>query len=262
VRRRDFLSHGLAAAAGVAIGQWPRAWEPSAPATDGVRLPDFSRSFVINTAPFNSVRFWIESRTTLIDGSAQTVFYQCGSMKAEDTFADRDLFYPDNWDFMPIFSSAGHALLLRRRATVGDRDREIVTDIWGVPRIEVVEAPYRELTSWVAMRDTTAAGTPLVTRTTIEGHDGLRAVIECPTKTMNISLEAERYQVDVGPVALPDVEHRHDQPLDGIRLAFLAFTSGDWVSFITQQPAPVGGVQVYHYAEPFDMPAVNEVFAL
>jgi len=269
VKRREFLSHGLAAGAGVALGQLPQAWERLTSRTKRLvsavyadaELPDFSRSFVINTASFNSVRFAIESRTTLVEGPTETVFYQCGAMKAEDTFVDRNLFYPDNYDFMPIFASSGSVLLLRRGPTVQVGDRQIVRNHWGPPRIRVHESPYRELTSWVAMRKATAAAIPLVTRTTIEASDGRHVTIECPTRTMNMSLEAERYQVDVGPVALPDLEHRHEEPLDDLRLAFIAFSGGDRVSIITQEQYAVGAVEVYHYRDPFDLPAVNKVFA-
>ena len=56
---------------------------------------DYGTSFVCNSAPFNAVRFWIESRTTIIDDAAgvSTEFYQCASCKSENTFAHKDLFH-------------------------------------------------------------------------------------------------------------------------------------------------------------------------
>ena len=53
---------------------------------------DFGRSFFCNTAEFNSVRMWIESRTTIIDpkSGASTVYYQGASCKSENTFGEKD----------------------------------------------------------------------------------------------------------------------------------------------------------------------------
>lgn len=65
---------------------------------------DYGRSFICNTALCNAVRFWMESRTILIDDKAgtQTEFYQCGSCKSENTFSEKNLFCKDNYDFLPI----------------------------------------------------------------------------------------------------------------------------------------------------------------
>ena len=66
---------------------------------------DYGRSFVIGRAPANEVRFWVESRTRWIDERAGTHedYVQCGSCKSEDTFAEKDLFLRDNYDFLPVF---------------------------------------------------------------------------------------------------------------------------------------------------------------
>src|SRR5688500_13851288 len=77
--RRTFLATGLAAAC-IAGAVSPAVAEESA-LVDGLTCLDYGRSFICNTAKFNSVRFWVESRTVLIDGDARTEFYQCGSCK-------------------------------------------------------------------------------------------------------------------------------------------------------------------------------------
>ena len=61
---------------------------------------------------------------------------------------------------------------------------------------------------------------------------GLRALIEYPVKTMNISLENSLYQVDTGPVAIPDLTKRYDPPLDSLRLAFVAFNAPTFADFV------------------------------
>jgi hypothetical protein len=110
---------------------------------------DYGRSFVCTSADFNSPRFWIESRCRIIDDESGTTedFYQCGSCKSEDTFAEKDLFYEDNYDFLPVFGRE-HGIMFRRKAWLNENYKTVypVGDMWGGPRLHVVEpADVREL---------------------------------------------------------------------------------------------------------------------
>ena len=233
---------------------------------------DYGRSFICNTAPFNAVRFWVESRARIIDDKAGswTDYYQCGSCKSEHTFAEEGLFHEDNYDFLPILGD-GRWLVFRRTVGLSEAYRKItpVEELWGTPVLKLREAPEAVLLdTWDAIRDATAAALPIVTQTEIANAEtGLRAIIECPTKTMNVSLEDRLYQVDTGPVAFPDLTKRYDPEIDCLRLAFVAFNAPDFADFVLEQPTPVtenGDAQckTYHYANPFSLPAKNRVFAL
>jgi hypothetical protein len=237
-----------------------------------VRCLDYGLSFVCGTAAFNSVRFWVESRTTIIDDKtgASSDFYQCASCKSEDTFAKENLFYKDNYDFLPILGE-GRWLIFRRPARLSPTYRQIrkVEDVWGAPNLRLREATdVTVLETWEQIRDATAAGLPIVTQTEISNTEaGLRAVIECPTKTMNVSLDKRMYQVDTGPVALPDLTKRYDPLIDCLRLAFIAFNAPHFADFVVEQPTPViedgqEKCQVYHYSSPFSLPAKNLVLAV
>ena len=86
---------------------------------------DYGRSFLIGKGRTNEVRFWIESRTRVIDereGISED-FYQTASCKSENTFHKRDLFQRDNYDYLPIFS-AKYGLIFRRPARLSARYRE------------------------------------------------------------------------------------------------------------------------------------------
>ena len=89
---------------------------------------DYGLSFICNTAPANAVRFWVESRTRLIDDAtgAWTDYYQCASCKSEHTFAEKDLFSQDNYDFLPILGD-GRYLIFRRPARLNDQYRTVKT---------------------------------------------------------------------------------------------------------------------------------------
>jgi hypothetical protein len=247
-------------------GSAPRA------SPDAIRCLDYGLSFVCGTASFNCVRFWVESRTTLFDQAAGTarVFYQCASCKSENTFAEKDLFIEDNYDFLPILGD-GQWLIFRRPARISPTYRQVRTEaqMWGAMNLRLREAsPVTVLKTWEQIRDATAAGLPLVSQTKIACADtGLHAVIECPVKTMNISLDKQMYQVDTGPVALPDLTRRYDPPIESLRLAFIAFNSSHFADFVVEQPTPVvedgqEKCQMYHYCGPFSLPAENVLLAV
>ena len=240
--------------------------------TSNARCLDFGLSFICGTAEFNAVRFWVESRTTIVDeqAGATAVYYQCASCKSENTFAPKDLFPADNYDFLPILG-AGRWLIFRRHAYLNADYRQVrtVENSWG-PTVMKLRYPsaVRELATWEAISDATAAGMPIVSQTTLRNDElGLRATIECPVKTMNVSLKDRLYQVDTGPVALPDLSKRYDEPLDALRLAFVAFNAPDFADFVVEQPTPVveDGVErcrIHHYSSPISQPARNVLLAL
>lgn len=236
---------------------------------------DYGRSFVCNTAAFNSVRMWIESRTIIIDENSgkERIYYQGGSCKSENTFGEKDLFYEDNYDFLPIFGD-GKVLVFRRHSNVR-KDKEYrsikkMEDMWGANPNIVLPKPksIKELKSWNEIEKATAEGTPIVTQTEFRNEEtGLRAIIECPCKTMNISHPKKMYQVDTGPVALPDLSQRYSEMMDGIRLAYIAFNTDDFADFVIEVPTIIykGSRevdQVYHFSERISLKTSNKLFAV
>lgn len=275
--RRSFLRTSLTAASGVVIARSSVgcAGSPIPPdAPDGKPCIDYGQSFFCNTAEFNSVRMWIESRTTIVDpkSGTSTVYYQGASCKSENTFGEKDLFYKDNYDFLPIFGD-GKVLVFRRHVNKrDDRYRTIkkMEEMWGGNPVIYAPAPkvVTELDTWEKIRDATAAGIPIVTQTEISNADtGLSAIIECPCKTMNISHSKKMYQVDSGPVALPDLTRRYDIQIDCLELAFIAFNAPHFADFVIETLTPIIDGEkevatVYHYSETTTMTAKNKVFAL
>jgi hypothetical protein len=233
---------------------------------------DYGLSFIGNPASFNAVRFWVESRTTIIDAEAGTrvEYYQCGSCKSEHTFAETNLFVEDNYDFLPILGD-DEWLIFRRPCRMSDNYRQVrkVDDIWGKPILQLREGKrVSVLKTWEQIRDTTAAGIPLVSQTEIHNSEtGLRAIIECPIKTMNISLDDKLYQVDTGPIAFPDLKKRYEKPIECLSLAFVAFNTPHFADFVIEQPTPVIQdeeelCKVYHYSSPISLEAENRVLAV
>lgn len=260
-----------AAAASVVTLAAARAHAAEAPALEMTPL-DYGRSFICCTAAFNAVRFWVESKTRIIDSNSGTWtdYYQCASCKSENTFAERDLFMEDNYDFLPILGK-DRWLVFRRTVRLSDRYRTVksTAEMWGAPNLKLAEAQdVTVLDTWEQIRDATAAALPLVTQTEIANAEtGLRAIIECPTKTMNVSIEKQLYQVDTGPVAFPDLTSRRDPEIECLSLAFVAFNAPGFADFVIEQPTRVSeetgpDCQVYHYSNPVSFSAKNRVLAL
>lgn len=107
-----------------------------------------------------------------------------------------------------------------------------------------------------------------MTQTELQNEEtGLRAIIECPTKTMNVSIEKQLCQVDTGPVAYPDLSKRDEPPIDCLSVAFIAFNAPDFADFVIEQPTPVlidgeEKTQTCHFSNPIRLSAKNRVLAL
>ena len=276
--RRHVLQSAVASMLGLSLSGRASALEtddaadPSKNSIAKMRPLDYGLSFICHTAAFNAVRFWVESRTRIINETAGTTtdYYQCASCKSEHTFAETDLFQQDNYDFLPILGG-GQWLVFRRRVGVREGYRSLtpVEKLWGEPVLKLREAKSAALlNTWETIRDATADAIPIVTQTELANPEtGLRAIIECPVKTMNISLENRLYQVDTGPVAYPALAKVCEPEIDCLSLAFIAFNAPGFADFVVEQPTPImaDGVetaQTYHYSAPFSLPATNSVLAL
>lgn len=267
--RRTFFQAGAAyaalAAAPISLFGADSGAKEAAP-----RCLDYGLSFVRNTATFNSVRMWIESRTTIIDSKTgkRTVYYQCGSCKAEDTFAKSKLFLDDNYDFLPIFGD-GETLVFRRKASVSATYRQVAKDLWGVPVFVLREpAAITEIDTGAKIWDAVQADLPLVGLTELHNPDtGLSALIEYPIKTMNVRQSDMAWQIDTGPIAFPDLTKRYDRQIDCLSLAYIAVNAPNFADFIVERETPIlvddkEVANVFHYSQQLSFPAKNSIFAL
>ena len=275
--RRGFVAGGIASLCGIGTAAAIAGSNAGAEAKESENMGclDYGLSFLCNPSPMNAVRFWIESRTTIFDDATgkSAEFYQCASCKSENTFGEQDLLKKDNYDFMPIFGGEGaeDLLIFRRPARLSEGYRQLrkSEEVWGKPILKLRTGnDVHLLDTWEKIRDTTVAGIPIVSRTEITNSETkLRAVIECPVKTMNISLERKMYQVDTGPIAFPDLKKRAEPLIECLSLAFVVFNAPHFADFVIEQPTPVieDGKElckIHHYSNPFSLPAKNTLLAL
>ena len=238
---------------------------------DKTMIPlDYGRSFLIGNGPENEVRFWVESRTRILDEEGNSEeFIQTASCKSENTFAECGLFRQDNYDFLPIFGPE-YGVVFRRKARVDTGYKSCLpsADMWNGQKYHLVEGErVEELRDNEAIREATCRFAPIVSQTRISSQEtGLRAIIECPIKTMNTNRERDVYQVDTGPVAFPDLGGGHARHVDRISLAFLAFNAPDFTDFVIETPTLVGegerAGETHHYSRLMSLQAENRLFSV
>ena len=234
---------------------------------------DYGRSFLLGTWPQNEVRFWVESRTRIVDErNGRTEDYvQCASCKSEDTFAEKDLFYEDNYDFLPIFGPE-YGLIFRRKACLNPdyRTYKRTREMWDGPEYHLEECPsFQQLTTPQDSVRATLECRVIVAQTEIQNDEtGLRAILEYPVKTLNTRREDNAYQIDTGPVAFPDLGRRPEKLVELFSLAFVAFNAPSFADFVIEVPTLIDTAheadktQVYHYSQRVSLAAKNRLYAV
>ena len=236
---------------------------------------DYGRSFILGKATWNEVRFWVESRTRIIDDRTgrHEDYLQCGACKSEDTFGKKGLFLKDNYDFIPIFGPK-YGIIFRRHAypNADYKSVQLATGMWDGQTNHLLGTPgYAELTTNDAILHATRAYLPLVAQTEIWNDETkLRAIIEYPVKTINTHRERNMHQVDTGPVAFPDLSKGGKRHVDAISLAFVAFNVPTFADFLLEAPTPVREqgfkgkelCKIYHFAKRLSLKAKNRLIAI
>ncbi|MHB8954291.1 MAG: sialidase family protein [Pirellulaceae bacterium] len=228
---------------------------------------DYGRSFVATAGGAgNQPVFWLESRCRISDPATGEIrdYYQCASCKSENTFAPHDLFHENNYDFLPVFSDK-ETIIFRRAVPIRADFRQVVSDSpWGKATPMVRTAKMRVLTTPDEIVSAIEAAVPIISQTELrDAATGRTAIIECPIKTMNMSSSRRIYQVDTGPVLLPDLTLPPEQWSAGLRLAFIAFNESTWADFIVDEPTPVTeGIEVHHFSRRLHFTSKNVLLAL
>lgn len=210
----------------------------------------------------NNARILLEARCVLTNEQTDESdeFFLIAPCRTEWMYQDEDLFQIPSNEYRNIYSrtrsrSMGKGITYDGGSTnscaiEGSRFTSLsftVTPLRGATTLqtddEVVQATMQDL--------------PLVAQTEIRDRDGRwQAVLEYPVKTMNFHPERRRFQVDTGPLIVPDfpaladVEHW----IDALDMAHVVYNTFDRAEFIVRRPTPVmrDGKEVcsvLHYAE-------------
>ncbi|MBI2506066.1 MAG: hypothetical protein HYW07_22860 [Candidatus Latescibacteria bacterium] len=232
-----------------------------------MQVLDYNRSFLtfVTRGRGNNARLQVESECVVSAGGRACAYYFFASCKSEDTFAPRNLFYKENYDFCGIFSEEEYALFRTRSIHhVGWKEQGLWKDRFAAVHQHLIRVEGRELSTPEEVVRASLDNTPMVGRVEIESGDGsAKARLEFPIKTMNANDIEMKYQVDTGPLAFPDFAVQAQRQIERISPAYVAYNAPHFAEFVIQQRLPLGqGAEVTHYAGIVEMPARTRVIAL
>lgn len=222
----------------------------------------------------NIARIQLDAACTLTDArsGARERYYLIAPCRAEHMYRDTTLLQMPNYEFCGIFA-ADECLLIRthwrsdRDNREYGRNRERFADV----HLDIhLHAEARPLGTAAEVIAATLANTPLVARTTL--HDPARertAIIDYPVKTMNVLPDEGRFQVDTGPVLLPDfaATTATAREIERFDMAYVLYHQFTQAEFVLRRPAALGDStaladSVTDYSVVTAVEARNELFAI
>jgi hypothetical protein len=241
---------------------------------------DFARSFLQFTTDHadHTPRLQIEASCALTaaDGVTQEFFLAAPCM-SEHMYRDADLAIQPtslfwmiarhNDQFLMQKCHAATAPDVREAHRVGERmstsdgtgatmlKLEITTRHF--PRVRSVET-YKEI------REAILSNHVLNGQTSYTGADGTTQVrLRYPIKICNIAHGRQGWQIDTGPIVMPDPSLSGELAVARLNAAFILFNSWTWAECALRRATPVGpnGGQTQHYSDVLRLDNVrNELF--
>jgi len=240
---------------------------------------DFPNSYLTFTVPdgSNTARIQLDARCTVTDSEAgaSEEFFLITPCKSEHMYVDTTLFQNPNFDFCGVWSHT-HFILLRTFAShqsgrpIKERESGPHAPRFGEVKIDLnMLQQTKQLHTGKEIVKATLDNQALVARTYLQcGKGGRTALLEYPVKTMNVAVGSVQFQVDTGPLIVPDccLPNDPDAPVgvDHMSLAFICYKDLARVDFVLRQPTAVepGEATVMHYSKILTMAARHELFAV
>jgi hypothetical protein len=191
----------------------------------------------------NIARIQLDAACTVIDeqSGASETFYLIAPCRAERMYLDTPLFQLPNYEFCGIWSAQEYLIIRTAWASAQDnRQYGVHHERWTV-RLDVRHFGLaRQVDDADAIVDATLANLPLVARTTLHATaQGKRAILEYPIKTMNLMQNPARFQVDTGPLILPDFAAPVAHAIEQFEVAHVVYHTFDKAEFIMRKPVPL-----------------------
>ncbi|MGN6361751.1 MAG: hypothetical protein ACTHNK_15310 [Thermomicrobiales bacterium] len=235
-----------------------------------MRMVDFGNSYMTWIVPHNPADKrvpghmpWDNSARILLDAcctitntatGATDDFYLIAPCRTEWMYRDENLFQIPSGEYREIFSATRRLSLGTRQTVEGSLPRSmaalrqepapggpVVTA--GLTSLQFTVRTFPEVTILAddaAVVAATQANLPLVAHTEIwDDPRHLRATLEYPIKTMNIQAERQCFQVDTGPLIVPDLAAPEEHWIDLFSLAHIIYNTFDRAEFICRRPTPI-----------------------
>lgn len=220
----------------------------------------------------NRARIQLEALIVVVaeaSGAAER-FVLIAPCRSEWVYAEERRFQMPSSEYCCIFSlteqrSVGGSLTYRgqpsRGEPIGGHFRSLRIDVRPFAGTRALETP-------AAIVAATARNLPLVGRTEIRDPDrGERYMLEYPIKTMNFQPADDSFQVDTGPLLVPDFSAAAERAIDRLELAHVVYNRLDRAEFILRRPTPIADesgrevCQVLYWSEVREYPARTQILA-
>ena len=220
----------------------------------------------------NKARIQLDAIVDVVDeetGQSER-FVLIAACRAEWVYAEDRLFQIPSREYRVIYSltrqrTMGRSITFEGEAPhghpVSDSFRSLQIDVKTFAQTRVEKTPAE-------INAATAANVPLVGRTTIRDPKRReRYVLEYPIKTMNFRPENASFQVDTGPLLVPDFDSEEPEAIDRLEMAHVAYNRLDRAEFILRRPTPICDAdgtelcRVLHYSEVREHPASTEILS-
>lgn len=243
-----------------------------------MNLCDFSNSYMTFTMKdrSNIARILLDARCIVTDrqkGETNEVAL-ITPCRSEKMYLKEKLFQDPNYEFGGIWSRKQFVII--RTYLTHDPKRE---GEWQVGEVEGgrfadvkidirTHAEVTELKEDEQVVRATLKNLPIVARTHVQHTDPhITAVLEYPMKTINVCELTKRFQVDTGPLLLPDFASQAKNAIEKFQLAHVVYNTYTAAEFVIRQPTPItvdgkDVAQVMHYGKITTMPAKNELFCV
>lgn len=189
--------------------------------------------------------------------------------RSEWVYAEDRLFQQPSGEYRRIFSLKDDRSMGRRLTVQGaPAHGRPVKDTFRSLTIDIKTfAQTRALQTTAEICAGTASNLPLVARTEIRDPQRKeRYILEYPIKTMNFQPATPSFQVDTGPLLVPDFNAMATATIDRLEMAHIAYNRPDRAEFILRRPTPINDKEgkelsrVLHYSEVRDYPARTQIF--
>ncbi|PYV15872.1 MAG: hypothetical protein DMG07_08895 [Acidobacteria bacterium] len=212
------------------------------PALDAI---DFPNSFLtFNRLDQNIARIQLDARCQYAprkDAPAREYFL-ITPCKSERMYVREDLWQDPNHDYRGFYSETEHMTL--KIYPSADRDRryaQLNSQRFVAMKLDIRRASRsRRLGTDSEIREAVIAGEKLVARhKIIDEATGGWAVLEYPVKTISVHPSETRWQVDTGPVGVPEFGARVGLDVERLRVAYVAYNRFEHVEFLVRCPTPI-----------------------
>jgi hypothetical protein len=254
-------------------------------ATDtGRPMPhDFSRSFLLfrSDRVNHTPRLQLDAVCTVTaSGEAARQFVLTTACVGENMYVAEGLVQLPAYEFVMIAEHRTEYAIRKRGATTAEDVREARRFGEAMPtysghQTRVTELAVRlvplehatPLTTYDEIQAAMLAQQPITCRTSYTAAaNGTRVVLEYPAKIVNVQHDRPNWQIDTGPILVPDFEATSTLFVGRLELAYILFNSWNRAEVLERRPTPVTsagdrGPQTSHYSAVHSLAVRNELFA-